>query len=251
MRRFKNFSTKLGKILFILTMIFSISFSQLMIVRAWDNSTPHEFIRVKKLKYPEWWGTKIPEISNWSTYSTQYNGKWSYCLESSKQSPADGMYPAEVIENNEAVRKLMYYGFGGPAANGVFAAGYNLKEAICPNDSYLTNEDVKYLLTHIFLSGAYCGDWNGFDEKLFNNHFGGSYGTNIMNIYRGILSLPDIVTPMFNPSTSLDGKEATFKASFDSNNKQQVTNTVAWQGNSSSTLNIPLANNVTTHIMKI
>lgn len=66
-----------------------------------------------------------------------------------KKTPASGKYPAQVIENNENVRKLLYYGFGGPAAYGEFAADADLKTAICPDDP-LTNDDIKYLLTHIF-----------------------------------------------------------------------------------------------------
>ena len=145
-------------------MMFSISLASLNLntVNAWDDTVPYEFTRVKNIKYPEWWGRKIPSLKSWSTYSTQYNGKWAYCLESSKNTPQNGNYTSEVIANNSAVRKLLYYGFGGPAAWGQFADGFDLKQAICPDDDYLTNDDVKYLLTHIFLSGAYSNDWNGF-----------------------------------------------------------------------------------------
>ena len=227
-------------------MVFSISFSNLNFINAWDNSVPHEFTRVKNIKYPEWWARKVPGISAWSTWSTKYNGKWSYCLESSKQTPSNGQYPAEVIENNEAVRKLMYYGFGGPAPYGEFADSFDLKSAICPDDTYLTNDDVKYLLTHIFLSGAYSGDWNGFDEQKFNQVFGGTYGSDIMNIYRKILELPD----PNNYNVNLDGnKTATFTATFDANSKQQITNTVTFNGLSTATINIPLQDNVTIHIV--
>ena len=191
MNNYKKFFSKMGKIIFILTMIFSMSFSQLTNVNACDSCFPLDFTRVKNIRYPEWWGRKVPGLSGWSTYSTKYNGKWAYCLESSKNSPRDGNYTAEVIENNEAVRKLLYYGFGGPAPWGEFADGHDLKTGLCPDDDYLTNDDVKYLLTHIFLSGAYCGDWNGFSESGFNAAFGGTYGTNIMNIYRNIMNLPD------------------------------------------------------------
>ncbi|MFQ7193825.1 SpaA isopeptide-forming pilin-related protein [Thomasclavelia spiroformis] len=244
----KKCITKIGKILFVLMMVFSISFSNLNFINAWDNSVPHEFTRVKNIKYPEWWARKVPGISAWSTWSTKYNGKWSYCLESSKQTPSNGQYPAEVIENNEAVRKLMYYGFGGPAPYGEFADSFDLKAFICPDDTYLTNDDVKYLLTHIFLSGAYSGDWNGFDEQKFNQVFGGTYGSDIMNIYRKILELPDPVSPRFNPSTIPNGKHTEFNATFDANLKQQITNTVKFEGNSTSTINIPLDANVTIHI---
>ena len=109
---------------------------------------------------------------------------------------------------------LLYYGFGGPAAWGQFANGYNLKEAICPDDDYLTNDDVKYLLTHIFLSGAYSNDWNGFNEELFNKAFGGSYGTNIMNMYRDILNLPEPGNGV-SWSGNTVGKTAIFNAEFD------------------------------------
>ena len=249
MKKFK----KAGKLLLVFMMMFSMIFSNsILSVNAWDNTAPHEFTRIKNIKYPQWWADKVQGIADWSTWSTQYNGKWAYCLESSKQSPSDGQYVADVIENNEAVRKLMYYGFGGPAPYGEFAAGYDLKAAICPNDTYLTNDDVKYLLTHIFLSGAYSGDWNGFDENKFNQVFGGNYGTNIMNIYRNILNLPEPVSPKFysddNSVIQDNGRIAIFNAFFDKNSKKQMTNTVKFEANSNSTINIPLADNVTIHI---
>ena len=254
----KKAVSKISKILFVLTMIFSMSFAQISNIEAWDNTVPHEFTKVKKIKYPEWWGNKVPGLSSWSTYSTKYNGKWAYCLESSKKTPGNGNYAADVIENNEAVRKLMYYGFGGPGdvlktwgqgdPNAQGKVGYDyLKLSICPNDSYLTSEDVAYLLTHIFLSGAYSGDWNGFSEAGFNAAFGGNYGTNIMNIYRNIINLPDIVEPKFSPSEQ-DGIISSFSAFYDKSTKQQITNTVTFEGNSSSTINIPLADNVTIYI---
>ena len=90
----------------------------------------------------------------------------------------------------------------------------------------MSNDDVKYLLTHIFLSGAYSGDWNGFDEQKFNQIFGGTYGSDIMNIYRRILELPEPGYVKFNPSSSQDDKFAEFNASFDINSKQQITNTI-------------------------
>ena len=241
---------KNNKLIIVLMMIFSIAFTSLNLnsVNAWDETIPHEFTRVKNIKYPEWWGRKIPGLKGWSTYSTKYNGKWAYCLESSKNSPQNGNYTAEVIENNSAVRKLLYYGYGGPAAWGQFADNYDLKNAICPDDTYLTNDDVKYLLTHIFLSGAYAGDWNGFNEELFNQYFGGTYGTNIMNIYRDICNLPEPGYTKFNPG-SAGGFRAEFEARFDKNTKQQITNVVTLEGNSNSTVNISLPNNVTINII--
>lgn len=236
---------KLGKIFMVMTMILSMCFSAgNTTVNAWDGNVPHEFTRVKNIKYPEWWGRKIASLKQWSTYSCTYNGQWSYCLESSKKTPSAGNYTASVIENNSMVRKLLYYGYGGPAAWDVFGPDHDLKTAVCPNDSYLTNDDVKYLLTHIFLSGAYSGDWNGFSEELFNQTFGGSYGTNLMNIYRGIEQLPD----PSNGANFSTGNTAKFTATYDKANSLQKTNTVTFNANSSESVQLPLQNNVTIHI---
>ena len=236
---------KLGKIFMVMTMILSMCFSAVNTkVNAWDGNVPHEFTRVKNIKYPEWWGRKIASLKQWSTYSCTYNGQWSYCLESSKKTPSAGNYTASVIENNSMVRKLLYYGYGGPAAWDVFGPDHDLKTAVCPNDSYLTNDDVKYLLTHIFLSGAYSGDWNGFSEELFNQTFGGSYGTNLMNIYRGIEQLPD----PSNGANFSTGNTAKFTATYDKANSLQKTNTVKFNASSSESVQLPLQNNVTIHI---
>ena len=142
------------------------------------------------------------------------------------------------------VRKLLYYGFGGPGAWDIFAPDHDLKTAVCPNDSYLTNDDVKYLLTHIFLSGAYSGDWNGFSEELFNQTFGGSYGTNLMNIYRSIEQLPD----PSNGANFSTGNTAKFTATYDKANAQQITNMVTFNANPNETVQISLQDNVTIHI---
>lgn len=119
-----------------------------------------------------------------------------------------------------------------------------MKTAVCPDDSYLSNDDVKYLLTHIFLSGAYSGDWNGFSEELFNQTFGGSYGTNLMNIYRGIEQLPD----PSNGANFSTGNTAKFTATYDKANSLQKTNTVKFNASSSESVQLPLQNNVTIHI---
>lgn len=236
---------KLGKIFMVMTMILSMCFSAGNTkVNAWDGNVPHEFTRVKNIKYPKWWGRKIASLKQWSTYSCTYNGQWSYCLESSKKTPSAGNYTASVIENNSMVRKLLYYGFGGPAAWDVFGPDHDLKTAVCPDDSYLSNDDVKYLLTHIFLSGAYSGDWNGFSEELFNQTFGGSYGTNLMNIYRGIEQLPD----PSNGANFSTGNTAKFTATYDKANSLQKTNTVTFNASSSESVQLPLQNNVTIHI---
>ena len=244
--KFKQWSSKTTKVFIVLGMILSMCFSvgNTKIVEAWDSGVPHEFTRVKSITYPQWWSRYISSLKAWSTYSCKYNGQWSYCLESSKKTPSSGNYTASVIENNANVRKLLYYGFGGPAASDVFAPDYNLKAGLCPNDSYLSNDDAKYLLTHIFLSGAYSGDWNGFNEQLFNKTFGHNYGTNIMNIYNTIISMPD----PSNGASFSTGNTAKFTATYDKVNKQQITNIVTFNASSNETVQIPLQSDVTIHL---
>ena len=47
----KNKFSKLRKIVIALIMFFSMSLSANIDVNAWDNSIPHEFTRVKEIKY--------------------------------------------------------------------------------------------------------------------------------------------------------------------------------------------------------
>ena len=84
----KNKLSKLYKIFLAVGMVFSMCFNTLgmSVVNAYDPSVPKEFTRVKNIKYPEWWGRKIPSIASWSTYSCKYDGKWAFCLEAEKVS---------------------------------------------------------------------------------------------------------------------------------------------------------------------
>ena len=72
----KNKLSKLYKIFLAVGMVFSMCFNTLgmSVVNAYDPSVPKEFTRVKNIKYPEWWGRKIPSIASWSTYSCKYDG---------------------------------------------------------------------------------------------------------------------------------------------------------------------------------
>ena len=85
----KNKLSKLYKIFLAVGMVFSMCFNTLgmSVVNAYDPSVPKEFTRVKNIKYPEWWGRKIPSIASWSTYSCKYDGKWAFCLEAEKKTP--------------------------------------------------------------------------------------------------------------------------------------------------------------------
>ena len=64
----------------------------------------------------------------------KYDNKYAYCLEASKKSPSVGKYPAQVIENNEAVRKILYYGFGGPGYDQAIKEMYTVELNSCVPD---------------------------------------------------------------------------------------------------------------------
>ena len=153
----KNKLSKLYKIFLAVGMVFSMCFNTLgmSVVNAYDSSVPKEFTRVKNIKYPEWWGRKIPSIASWSTYSCKYDGKWAFCLEAEKKTPASGKYPAQVIENNENVRKLLYYGYGGYDNGATFIKAYGSK----PSQAELAFATI--ISTSKYYSGNSCWDsWN-------------------------------------------------------------------------------------------
>lgn len=255
---------KLSKILVVIGMILSMCFSAENIsVNAWDGTVPHEFNRVKSIKYPYWWSSKIGG-KQWSTEMCTYNGQYSYCLEASKKTPASGNYTATVIENNANVRKLLYYGFGGPGYNDYIKdILVNQIKACMPNDmknykdygggysngSNLSWEEAAYLWTHIWLSYAYSGDLMGLDlasmnQKWPNGDGQTGFGDNMIAGYKAIIALPD-------PSNGVGfstGDIAKFTAVFDKSNMIQKTNSIKFNASSNETVQLPLQSNVTIHI---
>ena len=56
--KFKKWLNKITKISVVLGMVLSMCFTagNTNTVEAWNSGIPHEFTRVKNIKYPEWWG---------------------------------------------------------------------------------------------------------------------------------------------------------------------------------------------------
>ncbi len=90
-----------------------------------------------------------PQLGTHGTHMYYVNGKVAYCLEASKESPADGAYAASVLNGNENLQKVLYYGYGGPG---------DMTAAILPSTF---NADLKYIFTHIAASYEYSGDVYG------------------------------------------------------------------------------------------
>ncbi|WP_443656321.1 SpaA isopeptide-forming pilin-related protein [Faecalibacillus faecis] len=229
----KKYFDKLSKILVVIGMIFSICFSAENIsVNAWDGNIPHEFTKVKSITYPEWWKRKCPQITKqWSTYMCKYNGQWSYCLEASKKTPAEGNYTASVIENNVMVRKFLYYGFGGPAQC--------LFKGQALTDDGLNEEETGYLYTHVLLSLAYSGDMCGANIDDLEKA-----GIGLKSTWQYVEGLPD----PSNGASFSTGNSATFTAVFDKMNMIQKTNSIKFNASSNETVQLPLQSNVTIHI---
>lgn len=229
----KKYFDKLSKILVVIGMIFSICFSAENIsVNAWDGNIPHEFTKVKSITYPEWWKRKCPQITKqWSTYMCKYNGQWSYCLEASKKTPAEGNYTASVIENNVMVRKFLYYGFGGPAQC--------LFKGQALTDDGLNEEETGYLYTHVLLSLAYSGDMCGANIDDLEKA-----GIGLKSTWQYVEGLPD----PSNGASFSTGNSAAFTAVFDKMNMIQKTDSIKFNASSNETVQLPLQSNVTIHI---
>ena len=263
--KLKKWLNKVTKIFVVLGMVLSMCFTagNTNTVEAWDGNVPHEFTRIKEIKYPYWWSSKIGG-KQWSTYACKYQGQWSYCLEASKKTPASGNYTASVIDNNANVRKLLYYGYGGPGFNDyVKEVLVNQIKACMPNDmvnykdygggysngSNLTWDDAAYLWTHIWLSYGYSGDLMGLDLESMNKKWPNGdgqtgFGDNMIAGYKAIVALPD-------PSNGVGfstGDTATFNATFDKANMIQSTNSIKFNASSNETVQLPLQSNVTIHI---
>ncbi len=245
----------IGKIFLIVAMILSMCVSTGSTpVKALDTS-PKDFVAGKQINYPWWWSKKIGSNKSWSTNFMHYNGKVAYCLEASKNTPPDQKYPAQVIESNEAVRKILYYGYGGPGYNASVKNMYNDILTACVPDDFSNAkgnwDDGAYLFTHIWLSYAYSGDLMGLNLSEFNKKWpnpdgNGGYGDNILAGYKWIMAQPDISYARWNPNIDGAGKYASLKAEFDPVNKNQKTNTVKLEGTNAQA-NITLQNNVTLH----
>lgn len=241
---YRNFIKRISKIFLVLTMVFSMCFTagNTNTVNAYDVNIPKQFTRVKNITYPEWWRRKCPSITKqWSTWMCKYNGQWSYCLEASKNTPVAGSYTSQVIENNAMVRKLLYYGFGGPGASdangGLDGNPNDGKGCGALTDDGLDYEETAYLYTHVLLSLAYSGDLCGANLDELED-----LGIGLKGLYNLISTLPEPSKASFNGQS-----RASFKATYDKATNSQKTNTVTFNGGNNSTINIPLQNNVTLH----
>ena len=205
MRKYKSF----------LKILFTLSISIFLVLNNFSNVSAFtsNLTWGQEIYYPSWLG-------NWSTKMCYINGSLAYCLESSKETPPEGQYANSVIDTNEALLKVLYYGYGGPGD--VF------------KDDQVTNDTNKYLYTHIMSSYAYSGDIYGgknWDDLLAN-------GIGLKWRYEQIQSMP-VPTNEFNFSKS------SLNAYYE--NGQQRTEEIKLNANNDVVVNIPLQDGVELH----
>ncbi|MFR2722629.1 MAG: SpaA isopeptide-forming pilin-related protein [Thomasclavelia ramosa] len=193
-------------------MIFSISTASLSQINA-------ETVKLEKgeaIRYPSWLG-------NWSTNYYYINGQLSYCLNSSRNEPVNNDSAVAEIHENEALLKVLYYGFGGPGD--VF------------RDDQVTNDTTKYLYTHIMASYAYSGDiYGGKSWEDLEAH-----GVGLKTRYDQIQSMP-VPKTEFN----LNGtRNLNLKAYYENN--YQRTENIQFNSSANNTITIPLDNGIELH----
>ena len=199
------------QLMLVLAMFLSISASTLTQANALNAALTWG----QEIRYPSWLG-------NWSTKMCYINGSLAYCLESSKDTPPQGQYAPYVIQNNDALLKVLYYGYGGPGD--VF------------KDDQVTNDTNKYLYTHIMASYAYSGDIYGgksWDDLLAN-------GIGLKWRYEQIQSMP-VPTKTFNLT------KTNLSAYYDSGTSTQRTENNTFNAESNVTIDIPLQEGVELH----
>ena len=197
------------QLMLVLAMFLSISASTLTQANALNATLTWG----QEIRYPSWLG-------NWSTKMCYINGSLAYCLESSKDTPPEGQYANSVIATNEALLKVLYYGYGGPGD--VF------------KDDQVTNDTNKYLYTHIMASYAYSGDiYGGKSWEDLEAH-----GIGLKVRYDQIQSMP-VPTNEFNFSKS------SLNAYYE--NGQQRTEEIKLNANNDVVVNIPLQDGVELH----
>ena len=197
------------QLMLVLAMFLSISASTLTQANALNASLTWG----QEIRYPSWLG-------NWSTKMCYINGSLAYCLEASKETHPQGQYAPYVIEHNEALLKVLYYGYGGPGD--VF------------KDDQVTNDSTKYLYTHIMASYAYSGDlYGGNDWDDLEAH-----GVGLKARYDQIQSMP-VPTKTFNLTNN--NVQAYFEDGV------QRTENITLNTSSEVTVSIPLQSGVELH----
>ncbi|MFR8085297.1 MAG: thioester domain-containing protein, partial [Faecalimonas sp.] len=89
----------------------------------------------------------------YSTNLFYINGNVGYCLQPAKETPADGIYAGEVLQNNEVLAKAIYFSTGQP---GEAVVGEGFWQIPDPEISGVVSWDERYAYSHMFLSWIFA-----------------------------------------------------------------------------------------------
>ena len=101
----------------------------------------------------------------YSTNLFYINGNVGYCLQPAKETPADGIYAGEVLQNNEVLAKAIYFSTGQP---GEAVVGEGFWQIPDPEISGVVSWDERYAYSHMFLSWIFA-DYD-FDVRYRNKN---------------------------------------------------------------------------------
>ena len=150
---------------------------------------------------------------------------YAYCMQHSKQSPPSGTTYKNMVELDEGgddryLRKVMFYGYGGPGWGGTFN-GYNIKSIM---EKYGCSSEIR-AMQHYLVDYLYDGE----------SGFGGSLSTTAKNMLKEIKAA---LSKMPDPTTM----ELTPGLSASANGNQSPTFT--WKANAAFVITIHLENGV-------
>lgn len=169
-------------------------------------------------------GKTVQYPSNLGNYVTSYfyvNGKIAYCLESSKPTPSEGDYIANVLSNNRSLQKALYYGYGGVG---------DMTGSYMPD----FDPDLKYVFTHIAASYFYCGI-DGFAGCTMED----LEACGVLGWIQYLEALPMPPEPEIEFSST---KEKAYAAG-----NEQKTKTIKLQGDSRNQVTLNVPSDVTFH----
>lgn len=150
---------------------------------------------------------------------------YAYCMQHSKQSPPSGTTYKNMVELDEGgddryLRKVMFYGYGGPGWGGTFN-GYNIKSIM---EKYGCSSETR-AMQHYLVDYLYDGE----------SGFGGSLSTTAKNMLKEIKAalakMPDPTTMELTPGLSASA-----------NGNQSPTFT--WKANAAFVITVHLENGV-------
>lgn len=147
----------------------------------------------------------------YSTNLFYINGNIGYCLQPAKDTPADGNYAGEVLQNHEVLAKALYFATGQPGEKVVGEGFWQIQDA---SVSGVAPWDERYAYSHMFLSWIFADyDFNaafhgtGLEQEAFYEELKRDFQTKLDQIKS--LTVPEAALAFSDSDVTayLDGEE--------------------------------------------